>query len=208
MKPFDHSRFALHRDLVMPLVMAVAGLGILLASTIWSGSERRDLARFEQQLAAVDARRIELAERVQARERYAERFHSLQMAGIAGDAQRLAWAEAFGKATNRLQLPYLRYSVLPQRTRDMSFADDGAVVPVLVTTVDVQAGLVHELDLLRMIDFLRAAPGLLEVAGCALERMDAEGGAAPDRANLSASCQLRWFTIPLQAGEATTGAET
>lgn len=207
MKPFDSGRLAPYRDLLMPLVMATVGMGLLLASTIWSSGERRELARFEQQLAEIDARRLELAERVQARERYAERFHRLQAAGIAGDAQRLAWAEAFGSAAHRLRLPYLRYSALPQQNFDLSSTDDGAAVPVLVTTVDVQAGLVHELDLLRMIDLLRTAPGLLEVAGCDLQRMDAEGGVAADRANLGASCQLRWFTIPLQANETATGAE-
>jgi hypothetical protein len=71
--------------------------------------------------------------------------------------------------------------------------------PVLVSQMDLQLGLVHEIDLLRLLARLREAPGLLQVRSCNLEMLAAETAPQPDKANLTGSCQLNLYSIPREA---------
>jgi hypothetical protein len=202
MKASDLDWDYLRQGMVLPLAFAVAGLVAFGASYGYGASGLRALAEREQRLAELDAARLELASRVQARERFSRRFEALAAAGVTGAEQRLAWAQAFSDVAARLGLPYLRYTALP-REQGAAQLPTGETVAVGVSTVEVQAGVVHELDLLALFDALRAAPGLLQVAGCSIERADGAAGAdAPlaPRANLAANCQLRWVTIPAEPG--------
>ena len=57
----------------------------------------------------------------------------------------------------------------------------GVTAPVLVSQMDLQLGLVHELDLLRLLARLRKAPGLLQVQSCSLEMLAADTAPQADK---------------------------
>jgi hypothetical protein len=179
----------------LPAGLAGGALAALAASAWLATGAGSALEAREQELAALDAERATLVARLEARRRYARDFRELEAAGVIGTEQRLAWAAAFREAAASLHLPYLRYAALPQRALDDPVLAETVMVPVAFTPVDLQVGLVHELDLLRLVAELRRAPGLLEVAGCSLERAEPNAGPAPNRANLTGSCRLHWYSI-------------
>ncbi len=151
-----------------------------------------------QRLAALEAQRSELGARLVARQRSAARFAGLEAAGIVGEEQRLQWAQVLRDGAAALQLPYLRYTAAPRQPFTAPFLVPGESAPVLVTPMDLQVGLVHELDLLRLLARLDAeAPGLVAVAGCTLERVAGDVPPEPDKANVTAGCELRWYSIQL-----------
>lgn len=187
--------------LLAPLVALGVAVALLAASYVGRARITAESVVARQELASLDQQRLDLASRLEARRRYGERFESIAQAGIVGAEQRLAWAEALRLAAKKLHLPYLRYSASPQQPFAVAYLVPGEAAQVNATAMELQAGLVHEGDLLRLFEVLRdQAPGLFSVTGCALERA---GGTAtapePDRANITGTCELRWFSIPMAA---------
>lgn len=196
----------LGRGLVVPVAVCAVALVALGASSWARGRYAEESGVQEQQLAALEQQRVELSNRLEARRRYRARFVELEAAGVVGDEQRLGWAQVMRDSARELRLPYLRYSAVPRQTYG---AEDAVAlpVPVMATTMDIQAGLVHEGDLLRLFTKLREeAPGLLAVNGCVMERVAGDGEPGPDKANVAATCQLRWFSIPIAMTVAESGS--
>jgi hypothetical protein len=146
--------------------------------------------------AALDsetATRRQTATDRQIAETYASRYVALVERGAVGEEQRLGWADTLRRLANELRLPYVRFSGGPRRPVGPEHLPADAA-SALVSPMDLQLGLVHEGDLLRLLDGLHEAPGLFTVQGCRLERST---GVAPEpgRANVSGSCQLQWLSI-------------
>jgi hypothetical protein len=172
-------------------------LVLAFGATLWLRADYATLSASEgQALAALEQQRLDLARRVQARDRYAAYFDELAGAGVVGEEQRLAWAQVLRDTAADLGLPYLRYTAAPRQPFEPDWLMTGAEAPVAATVMELQAGLVHEGDLLGLLERLREeAPGHFAVTGCALERVGAEAPPAPDKANVAATCQLRWHSI-------------
>lgn len=193
----------LRSALLVPLVALGVAVAVLTASYAGRARFTAESVAARQELASLDQQRLDLASRLEARRRYGERFESIAQAGIVGEEQRLAWAEALRRAAKTLHLPYLRYSASPRQPFEAPYLVPGEAAPVNATAMELQAGLVHEGDLLRLIDVLREeAPGLVSVTGCTLERAGGAIAPEPDRANITGTCELRWFSIPLAAAVA------
>ncbi len=181
------------------LGLAVA-LVVTAALTTWARDHFEQRAASGQQvLAALDQQRLDLATRLDARRQAEQRYIELRDAQVIGAEPRLEWAQALRDSATALGLPYLRYTAQPQQAFAATYLVDGEAPPVLASAVDIQAGLVHEGDLLRLIERLRdEAPGYFSVAACSLERVNRDELLAVDRPNIAGNCQLRWFSIPTQ----------
>lgn len=188
------------RGLPLPLAVAAMALVAFLVSLGHGNALVAELDSRARQLAELDQQRSQLAARLQARANFAARYAELEEAGIAGPEQRLAWAQALRDGGAALRLPYLRYTAGPQQAFEAPWLEAGVAAPVNSAPVELQVGLVHELDLMRLLARLEEAPGLLEVTGCSLERSARDVAPAADRANLTGVCQLRWLSIPSQGG--------
>lgn len=180
--------------------LALCGAALLaFGASQWLRADYAGRAEQErQQLDSLEQQRLELGVRVQARRQFEERYRELDAAGIVGEEQRLAWAQALRDSAGALRLPYLRFTALPRQPFEAPYLVPGVAAPVMATVMELQAGLVHEGDLLRLFARLRdEAPGLMTVTGCSLELVGSEAPPQPDRANISSACQLRWYSIPL-----------
>ncbi|MCC7257806.1 MAG: hypothetical protein IT486_05505 [Gammaproteobacteria bacterium] len=183
---------------MLRLVLCAIAVAALIASAWLRGDMAARAAVQGSELAGLETQRRELGERLAARQRFADRYAALAEAGIVGEEQRLAWTQALRDGATALQLPYLRFTAAPRQPFAASYLVPDVTAPVLVTPMDLQAGLVHELDLLRLVERLHEqAPGLLGVAGCTLERVAADQPPQPDKANVTAACQLHWYSIQL-----------
>lgn len=196
MNPPDIDWLYLRQGLLLPLAFAVVGLVLFGISAWQSGSAGSRLNSEQQYLADLDQQRAELAVRLEARERYSRSFAELRRMGVVAPGQRLVWAQALRDSAGDLGLPYLRYAAFPEQRLPAPAPAVETGISVAMTTVDLHAGLLHELDLLRLVERLERAPGLLDVARCSLKRSAENAAPAADRANLDVTCQLHWFTIP------------
>lgn len=184
------------RLVALTAALLVFGLSYWERGGISVASERE-----QQELAALEQQRVELAERLRARQAFESRFEVLRESGVVGDEQRLLIAQGLRDAAAALGVPYLRYALGPRQAFQPSYLEAGeAMAPVMATVVELQAGLVHELDLLRLVAQLQQqVPGYFSVAGCSLEQVGSDAAPQAGKANIASTCTLRWYSIPLDA---------
>jgi hypothetical protein len=175
----------------------VAGLAMAWGGVaLWRSQLQGQLATGEATLASLEQESADFAGRREAKRRFAATFRNLERRGIVGRDQRLAWVQATRDAGETLQLPYLRYATGPQRAFTPAWLVPGESAAVQVSVMELQLGLVHELDLLRLLASLEQAPGLLQVRSCSLERLGVDATPEGGKANLTGTCALAWYSIP------------
>jgi hypothetical protein len=183
------------------MVPALVLTGVALCAAAGSFWLRADGVLVSQQqreqLDAMEQQRVDLGARLRARQQFEARFAELSEAGVVGEEQRLGWAQTLRDSAADLQLPYLRYTAAPRRVFEAAYLSAGST-SVLATDMEVDAGLLHEGDFVRLFARLRdEAPGLVSVVGCTLERVGDPAAPEPDKVNVAAHCQLRWFSVQL-----------
>jgi len=198
----------LRQGLLAPALLLLAGAVVWGATTAYEARATATLQAELQSLASLEAERNELTERREARRRFAQLFQQLSVNGVVGPEQRLAWIQATRDAGRELQLPYLRYNTSPQRPFEAAWLVPGLTAPVLVSQMDLQLGLVHELDLSRLLARLREAPGLLQVESCSLEMLSADAAPQADKANLTGGCKLNLYSMPRESTLAAASPES
>lgn len=127
-------------------------------------------------------------------------YSALQARGVIGDERRLEWAELLKAVSDRWRLTNLHYEFSPQRPLD---APNAAAIAApkaydahdaYVSTLTLDVDLLHEEELLHLLDDLRTqASALVQVRSCSVTRLPPTGDGR--RANLHAACQLDWITL-------------
>ncbi len=186
---------------------------LFVGAILWGGSiaYRTQLTNTlnaeRQSLAGLEQERRDLTSRRDARRQYAAIYAQLQSDGVVGGDQRLIWVQNTRDAAAALSFPYLRYTTSPQQSFEAPWLVPGASAPVTVSMMELQMGLVHEQDLLRLFARLGESPGLFQVQSCALERLGQDVAPEPDRANVTGTCQLAWYSLPKATTLASAGLE-
>ena len=126
------------------------------------------------------------------------RFVDLYNHGIIGRESRLSWVETLNRAGERIRLPELRYKVASREAYAPEFPIVTGTYQIYSSTMDLQAGLLHEGDFVALTEFLdREADGLYSISKCTFKRMLPEISMDARKANISAKCDLEWFSINL-----------
>ena len=186
--------------LQMPLLAALAMLAIGAASVHFSrdadAQARRERLTAQSERDAAERQLKQARNEERQIQNDAAQFAALQARGVVGEENRLEWTELLREIRDRRRLPALDYEIAPQRP--LAPGSNGDLV-FLASPIQLNAHLLHEEDLLRLLDDLhRHARPLLRVRECTLERLPrgaAEGSSAHPRANLRAECQIDWITI-------------
>ena len=179
-------------------VMVIAALlvGTLLAGSEWRWRAAREAhGRAESALAAASREFLLVDEDERLiRARYPE-YRRLAAEGMLGEEQRLDWLEALREADATLKLPAIRYAIDARQTWRGSQEIDTGPYTLRSSDMTLTLALLHEGDLVRLLEYLRAARvGLFSVESCTVGR---RASADSLRANpaLDASCILRWVTL-------------
>lgn len=131
-------------------------------------------------------------------ERYYNRYRELQELGFVGRESRLDWIETIRQAATGLDLPNVSYALEPQLEviRPVDTASPDAEIQIYLSKLELELGLVHELDLLRFFQRLEdEAPGLMKVDQCDIARQQGSEQALKAETNLIASCSLMMFSV-------------
>lgn len=128
-------------------------------------------------------------------------FVRLHRDGLLGGERRLSWLESLRTAGARLQIPEIGYKLEAQReTRPetpLALGEFG----LYMSPMSLNLGLLHEGDLVRLLDALeRDAFGLYSVRRCDFRMHDGALTLDPAAPNIKADCVLEWLTLDL-AGE-------
>ena len=193
---FDH-RFVL-RYTLLPAATAVAAIALLLASA-WLHSQQATLfAQTTADQGALHEDYDSLVYRRRLVDRYHRRYDEFYRLGFVGRESRLDWIESLREAKNDLTLPRISYAIEPQLQAlapvESIRASDN--VRIHLSRVQLEIGLVHELDLLRFIAELQdKAPGLIRVDGCNLAWQASAGEQLSVAANIQAVCALQIYSL-------------
>lgn len=187
------------RRLALPMVIAIA-LATAGGALIWSAGEA--LATAQRGLTAAQAERRENNERL-ARIAEEERevrekidvYQRLKQLNILGEERRLEWADAMTRIRTQRELLDLHYLVERQRQLS-SVPGKPANVDFYASTMKVDLALLHEEDLLRFLDDLRASGNAFySVKKCFVTRTGQTVSGAIMAPRLHADCDIDLITI-------------
>lgn len=186
-------------DYVRGALLTLGGV-LLLALAIIGLSLQDQFAAHRAQHEATqqrDENRAKLAHAAQeAEELRAKISHYLGLVerGVVGPERRLDWIETISRVRRERQLSDLDYEIAPQREVERSLLPGGAQVGGLrfmASTVRLHGGLLHEGDLVGLLDDLRhQVPAHTLLRGCQILRAPAGGAQA-----LRIECELDWITL-------------
>lgn len=185
------------RYTVLPMACAVLSL-LLAGAAIWIHSVQDQLFhQLDANRSAVHEDYDALVEQRRIIDRYHRRYQQFFELGFIGRESRLDWVETMRRITADLDLPRVGYSIEPQRSvvTPLSSRLGGDNIKLRVSNLQLEMGLVHELDLLRFFDVLQSqAPGLIKVDKCEVEKIGTvEVNVA--EANLVAICDVKIFSV-------------
>ena len=190
-------RYAL-RHTLLPAVTAAIAIAVLGVS-VWMHGEQKSLyteinvnqgVMHEDYDALVQRRRLV--------DRYHRRYERFYELGFVGEESRLDWVETLRETSAELTLPRVSYAIEPQLlvVAPVQSIMAGEDIQIHLSRLQLEVGLVHELDLLRLIDEVqRNAPGLIKVDRCNLAWQAESAEKLGVGANILANCSILIFSV-------------
>ncbi|EZP36540.1 hypothetical protein [Janthinobacterium lividum] len=193
----------IRRALLCFTLTMLASLVLLSLSIAYREREAQqlDLAQRTRSAAAMLFNHVE-AEKQEIRA-YEPRFLALRQRGLIGEENRLAWIDAIRRSQEQRKLLPISYDISPQQGLQVPLPMVMGQYHLRGSRMRLQMDLLHEMDLLNLLDDLRQA-GYFAVQDCTLKR-HATAGAGPGTGNaiatgamapaLGAECELLWLTL-------------
>ena len=131
---------------------------------------------------------------------YEPQFLALRQRGLIGEENRLAWIDAIRRSQEQRKLLPISYDISPQQGLQVPLPMVMGQYHLRGSRMRLQMDLLHEMDLLNLLDDLRQA-GYFAVQDCTLKRHAAagavpgSGGASGAAPALGAECDLLWLTL-------------
>ena len=195
----DLKKLALPALICAALLAAGAGL-------IWAAGQAQRTA--QQQFTAAKAERSQNSERL-ARIADEERevneklevYQQLKRLNILGEERRLEWADTVNRIRTQRELLDVRYRVERQKLLTSVPGKPGNV-DFFASTMTVDLQLLHEEDLLRFLDDLRASGNAYySVKQCNLQRTDQTATGTTITPRLRAGCKIDLITLKDQGAK-------
>ncbi len=186
------------RHTLLPGLSALLA-AILMAVAMWfhAGQAER-FAEFSVNQDAMHEDYDELVYRRRLVDRYHRRYQQFHELGFVGKESRLDWIETLRLATEDLTLPRVSYAIEPQLAvvAPVQSIAAGGDTQIHVSRLQLEMGLVHELDLLRFVDELqKKAPGLIKIDSCNLSWLADGETELKAEANIAATCAIQIFSV-------------
>lgn len=127
---------------------------------------------------------------------YEPQFLALRRRGLIGEENRLAWIDAIRLSQEQRKLLPIAYEISAQQALQVPLPMVMGQYQLRGSRMQLHLDLLHELDLLNLLDDLRQA-GYFAVQDCTLKRSGAgsAGAGAALAPALSADCSLLWLTL-------------
>ncbi|MBV1931763.1 MAG: hypothetical protein KUG71_08590 [Porticoccaceae bacterium] len=127
-------------------------------------------------------------------ENYRAEYQRYVSRGFLDQENRLSWVESLENTANDLGLNELRYHIEPQQQVLTLVGGVPAGINLAASKLSIESNLVHEGDLIMLLDGLtEVRSGLLVVDGCKIDRVVRNADLTID-ANFKANCDTHWYT--------------
>ncbi len=182
---------------LVPLALALGASAAMIAGAHhYRGAEEARLVESARELRELRVKFRSIDDEKRRIEALLPRFRALEAQGIIGPETRLDWVEVLRAASRRLALPELRYALGTQERLPADFPAKADAFGVYRSLMELDLGLLHEDDLLRLLDRMeRESRGLFSVSSCRIRRTGAHFVPLPAAVNLRAACVLEWFSL-------------
>lgn len=198
MMPFEIDWPYVRRHTLRPALSALVALVFLVVAMWIHGQQERRFAELSATHTAVHEDYDALVYQRRLVDRYHRRYQRFHNLGFVGRESRLDWVETLRTTSNALNVPRVSYSIEPQLEviPPVTSVLGGEEIQLRASKVQLEMGLLHELDLLRFFDTLQVnAPGLLKVDKCDLAWQAESGARASTDVNLSATCAIQLYSV-------------
>lgn len=181
-----------------PLILLVIMIAAASAAIYYTHGRRdtADLAfkRQQNQLREAQSRMQRSGEEKAIIVQYVDKYRQLEQAGIIGDEQRINWLDSLRVANERADLFGINYSIGIQQPYPYASDLDPGQISLRQSVMKLDFRLLHELDLLRFFQVLRAqGSGLFHLESCTMRRTEL-AGTIRYQPNITATCELAWIT--------------
>jgi hypothetical protein len=189
------------RYLRQPLIMFV--LSILIATSMGVIGWQFEAAQEKKYEAAVEKLRTthklytNIVNDIDLLEQYRKLYSGYKSSGLIGDERRLSWIESLENTNGVLKLPRLTYNLLPREKFVRPGLKIKSGIVVNSSPMQLSMGLLHEEDLLAVLEGLRLSiKNLFTVESCSLSRIGSVASSLKTKGiNLTSQCTIRWVTI-------------
>ncbi|HWK55477.1 MAG TPA: hypothetical protein VNR18_13955 [Hyphomicrobiales bacterium] len=189
-----------------PLLWLVASIAVVALGyfTLRQLNEeaRRALVAARNDLAATEALIDKLGEEESTTSIYLDRYATLAAAHVVGPEDRLQLLETMAQLRADLNLFPIQVNIAGQRSFPLpypaSVREPGRPVRLHQSTISLTLPLLHENDLLRLLDALVAEPEQFQVQRCDLRANQRDRSRYVQLGqHFNASCTLDWFTFAI-----------
>jgi hypothetical protein len=189
------------RGVITALVIClVVASSMLYASLYFKKQMKQEFARNDARFKSISQRYLAVDEEEKLITEYYPKFIELYNNGVIGKEQRLNWIEVLRRLTSEMKLPRLSYQIESQQPYTPGYSVKMGEFKVYSSKMNLDMALMHEGDLFTVIEELeKKAKGDFAPASCNMQSMSAIVE-EPDAANITVSCELRWYTIKLADG--------
>ncbi len=175
---------------------------VIISSALWWSSDQYKRIRvtaIQQARSDLDSTRDKYRLALEANDilkTSQQRYRQLQQRGFIGDEPRLLWIESLRTTGREHHLYNLQYSLQQRQAAQLSGQENTEHYQLYASAMKLQLNLAHEVDLLRYLDDLeRRRPAVYQLRSCSLKPLFSDNGITLDKANVSASCNLIWYTV-------------
>ncbi len=134
--------------------------------------------------------------------RYIDRYQQMVARGVIGDGNRLQLIEQLSSLRQRSRLYPINIQIRESSEVAVSYPPEdplpGDPVFLRAAPVSLVMALLHEGDLLQVLDAMLMFPGLLQPKRCLIKSMGSVGEPFSSvTENLESSCELLWYNLAL-----------
>lgn len=178
---------------VLVTVVALAGAAVYYTDLL-AKKATTDLTRQKGVFQTAQTRMRQSGDEKETIVKYVDAYRDLEKSGFAGEEQRINWLDALRNANARAELFGISYQIGVQHPYPNAAEFDPGSIALQESIMELDMRLMHEGDLLRFFDELRAQKaGLFHVKECTLIRTD-RSETMRNQPFLNAQCDLVWIT--------------
>ncbi|MEQ8230475.1 MAG: hypothetical protein RLW61_15400 [Gammaproteobacteria bacterium] len=187
------------------VVCLLLASGMLAASLYFRNSMQREYQANHNRFRGASQLYLAVDEEERIIEEYYPQFVRHYRAGLIGGERRLSWLESLRGAAATIRLPELSYKLDARAPWLEAPPLALGTYELHVSTMHLSLGLLHEGDLLALLDALEAeALGQFTVRDCELVAGETVLTLDPQAVNVRAECRLEWLTVDLAGDQELT----
>lgn len=201
MKPEIFDWKLLRGSLIFFLISLCVSTSLVYGGYFFKERMELEFNRANAAFRSISSRYLAVDEEEKLIRSYLPRFIDLYESGMIGNEQRLNWVEVLRAAGDEIRMPSLSYQIESQQVYTPDFPLNMGKYRLYSSKMSLNMQLLHEGDLFRILDELDLhARGNYSLSSCSINQTLTEITDNPDAGNISARCDLQWFTIRLADG--------